>query len=101
MFLPTMATHSSDKYTLSTKTRPLNVHARPAAVAVAAVGYLPSFWIKLRNLDVTGPHLQLPWLSTEVCMCLGLQSLQPERWVFFISFSTAAVAKPAELYQLI
>lgn len=57
--------------------RPPNVQAQhAAAVAVGAVGYLPSFWIKLRNLDVTGPHLQLPWLSTEVCMFLWLQVLQ-------------------------
>lgn len=35
---------------------------------VVCVGYLPSFWIKLRNLDVAGPHLQLPWVSTEVGM---------------------------------
>jgi hypothetical protein len=29
-------------------------------------GYLPSFWIKLRNLDVAGPALQLPGVSSEV-----------------------------------
>jgi hypothetical protein len=30
-------------------------------------GYLPSFWIKLRNLNIAGPQLQLPGLSSEVC----------------------------------
>ncbi|KAF6263497.1 cytidylyltransferase family-domain-containing protein [Scenedesmus sp. NREL 46B-D3] len=28
-------------------------------------GYLPSFWIKLRNLNIAGPQLQLPGLSSE------------------------------------
>lgn len=36
------------------------------AVLCCAAGYLPSFWIKLRNLDVPGPVLQLPGVSTEV-----------------------------------
>eukprot|EP00878_Enallax_costatus_P004596 GHUV01004838.1.p1 GENE.GHUV01004838.1~~GHUV01004838.1.p1 ORF type:complete len:411 (+),score=62.29 GHUV01004838.1:225-1457(+) len=29
-------------------------------------GYLPSFWIKLRNLNMAGPELQLPGMSSEV-----------------------------------
>jgi hypothetical protein len=45
----------------------------PPAVCLSTcchAGYLPSFWIKLRNLDIAGPVLQLPGVSSQVSSML-------------------------------
>lgn len=49
-------------------------------------GYLPSFWIKLRNLDVAGPQLQLPGVSSQVVA--GITQYLPDLTVGLVATLT-------------
>eukprot|EP00879_Flechtneria_rotunda_P013521 GHRR01014118.1.p1 GENE.GHRR01014118.1~~GHRR01014118.1.p1 ORF type:complete len:314 (+),score=87.64 GHRR01014118.1:261-1202(+) len=46
--------------------KPTFAHLTSSVFGLFYCGYLPSFWIKLRNLDITGPVLQLPGVGSEV-----------------------------------
>eukprot|EP00775_Hariotina_reticulata_P009772 gene9772-9929_t len=49
-------------------------------------GYLPSFWIKLRNLDIAGPVLQLPGVSSQALS--SISALLPQLTVGLVATLT-------------